>query len=77
MNILVYATLCNVPSFSIFEIGLSNRLLSKLALVEKMDDFRQILRAYVHIGSKNLTMKTPKGAIFTTTWDFERGLMSF
>lgn len=77
MDILVYATLCNVPSFSIFEIDLSNRLLSKLALVEKMDDFRQILRAYVHIGSKNLTMKMPKGAILTSKCEFERALLSF
>ena len=37
--------------------------------------YRQILRAYTNIWSKNFAIKTPKTAILATKWSFERSLM--
>lgn len=37
--------------------------------------YRQILRAYVNIWSKNLRIKMPKMAILTAKWSFERSRM--
>lgn len=49
--------------------------LKKLRIFEQF--FCQILRAYVHIWSKNLAKKLPKRLIFTSEWNFERSLLLF
>ncbi|MFI0434871.1 MAG: hypothetical protein ACH350_03960 [Parachlamydiaceae bacterium] len=55
------------------------KLLRKLALLEKIALFEQIvlkmLRAYACIRSKNLTIKMPKMAIFSTQARVETSLL--
>ena len=59
-------------SFSILDFFRNSLCLRKLMIFEQI--YRQILRAYVNIWSKNLTIKMPKMAILTTKWSFERSL---
>jgi hypothetical protein len=63
-----------LKAFAKLDLFQSLLCLKKLMIFEQI--YRQILRAYVSIWSKNLSMKLPKRAILASKWSFERGLLN-